>query len=172
MAIVIVPFDKQKHDSSEFDCGNSKLNRYLKEQAGQDIRCHYASLFAAVESDTGKVRGFYTLSSTSVNVGLLPGDLQKKLPKYPHVPGIRIGRLAVDLTAQRQQLGTALVANAILRSVNNVAEWALMEVDAKDERSFSFYKKIGFTALQDDRLHLFIMRSKLMDFIRSDNSPE
>jgi len=167
MSIIIVPFDKRKHDGSEFDCGNSKLNRYLKEQAGQDMRSHYASLFVAVEEDSGKVKGFYTLSSTSVNVNLLPLDLQKKLPKYPHVPGIRIGRLAVDLTAQGKRLGIALVANAILRSINNVAEWALIEVDAKDERAFAFYKKIGFTALQDDEFHLFIMRTKLSDFIRN-----
>jgi len=167
MSIVIIPFDKRKHDCSEFDCGNPKLNRYLKEQAGQDMRSHYASLFVAVEEGDGKVKGFYTLSSTSVNVGLLPIDLQKKLPRYPHVPGIRIGRLAVDLTSQGERLGTALVANAILRSVNNVAEWALMEVDAKDERALAFYKKIGFTALRDDKFHLFIMRTKLMDFIKN-----
>ena len=167
MSIVIVPFDKQKHDCSEFDCGNLKLNRYLKEQAGQDIRSHYASLFVAVEEGSGKVKGFYTLSSTSVNVSLLPIALQNKLPKYPHVPGIRIGRLAVDLAAQGKRLGTALVANAILRSINNVAEWALIEVDVKDESALTFYKKFGFTSLQDDKLHLFIMRTKLSDFIRN-----
>jgi ribosomal protein S18 acetylase RimI-like enzyme len=139
MSAVIVPFDKQKHNCAEFDCGNPKLNRYLKEQAGQDMRSHYASLFVTVEDGTGKVLGFYTLSSTSVSVDLLPIELQRKLPKYPYVPGIRIGRLAVDSTAQGQKLGTGLVANAIIRSISNVAEWALMEVDAKDEAAFVYW---------------------------------
>jgi len=42
-----------------------------------------------------------------------------------------------------------------------------MEVDAKDERAASFYRKIEFSALNDNTRHLFIMRTKLAEFIQS-----
>jgi ribosomal protein S18 acetylase RimI-like enzyme len=164
MPVVVVPFDAQKHDFDAFDCGEAMLNRYLREQAGQDMRRHYAALFVAVDK-SGGVNGFYTLSSTSIALDMLPEKIRKRLPKYPHVPGIRLGRLAVDVSMQRQRIGTELIANAALRSLNNVAAWAVMVVDAKNERAVAFYGKIGFAKLADDERHLFIMRSKLTDFI-------
>jgi ribosomal protein S18 acetylase RimI-like enzyme len=166
MPAVITPFDKKIHDCSGFDCGDAALNRYLKEQAGQDMRRHYAALFIAVEEKSGKVAGYYTLSSNSIDLSAVPLKLQRKLPKYPNVPAVRLGRLAVDKSAQGRGLGTSLVANAAVRSMSNVADWAMMVVDAKNERAFAFYEKIGFAKLNDDGRHLFIMRSKLAEFIR------
>ncbi|MDR0649031.1 MAG: GNAT family N-acetyltransferase [Synergistaceae bacterium] len=81
------------------------------------------------------------------------------------IPGIRIGRLAVDVSAQGCGIGVSLVANAAIRSLSNVADWAVLEVDAKDERAAAFYRKLGFCRLADDDKHLFIMRSKLDEFI-------
>jgi ribosomal protein S18 acetylase RimI-like enzyme len=167
MAVKIVRFDKRLHDCRGFDCGSLQMNRYLKEQAGQDARRHYAALFVAVREGHLKVVGFYSLSSTSVDLGLVPPESQKKLPKYPKIPGIRIGRLAVDTAEQGRGLGASLVANAAIRSVSNVADWAIMEVDAKDERAAAFYRKLGFRGLKDDDKHMFIMRSRIEEFILS-----
>jgi ribosomal protein S18 acetylase RimI-like enzyme len=164
MSFAIIQFDKRLHDYSGFNCGTATLNRYLKEQANQDMRRHYAALFVAVDK-FNKIIGFYTLSSASINLSSLPDELQKKLPKYPQVPSVRLGRLAVDKSMQGQRLGTSLVANAALRSMSNVADWAVMAVDAKNERAVAFYSKIGFSRLNDDNLHLFIMRTKLEKLI-------
>jgi ribosomal protein S18 acetylase RimI-like enzyme len=170
MAIEIVRFDKKVHDYGGFDCGNPQMNRYLKEQAGQDARRHSAALFVAVEEGQLKVLGFYTLSSTNIDLGLVPPELQKKLPRYPKIPGIRIGRLAVDVSAQGCGLGVSLVANAAIRSLNNVADWTIMEIDAKDGRAATFYRKLGFCQLQDDDQHMFIMRSRLEEFLGAHGS--
>jgi ribosomal protein S18 acetylase RimI-like enzyme len=166
MAFKIVSFDRHTHDCRDFDCGNPYLNRYLKEQAGQDMRRHYAALFVAVDDETGGITGFYTLSSTSIDLTSVPPEMQKRLPKYPKIPGIRIGRLAVSVSAQGRGVGTSLLADAAIRSMTNAAEWTVMEVDAKDDNAVNFYRKIGFCPLKDDPRHLFIMRSKLADFLK------
>lgn len=48
----------------------------------------------------GPIVGYYTLSSTSVQLAELPVQTVRKLPRYPLVPATLLGRLAVD---RRQQ---------------------------------------------------------------------
>jgi ribosomal protein S18 acetylase RimI-like enzyme len=161
---VIVPLEKT-FDRTKFDCGNHALNRYIKERATQDIRNYYTVMFVAVNEETQKVIGFYTLSNTGVALSTVPDELKKKLPKYSDIPAIRLGRLAVDKTMQQQGLGSMLLANAIYRSIDNVAAWAMMIVDAKDDKAAQFYKRYGFEEFSDDNLHLFIMRQTLKNFL-------
>jgi ribosomal protein S18 acetylase RimI-like enzyme len=112
----------------------------------------------AVENVTNKVIGYYTLSYTSVNLDDVPIVLRKIFPKYAEAPAIRLGFLAVDITAQRKGVGAQLLADAAIRSVLNVSAWALMVVDAKDNTACAFYRKFGFESLLDDELHLYISR--------------
>jgi len=75
------------HDRTSFLCGNASLDRYLKEQAGQDLRRACASPFVLVSaSGSPSILGYYTLSSYGVDVGDLPADIAKKLPRYPLIP--------------------------------------------------------------------------------------
>ena len=46
-----------------------------------------------------------------------PEALAKKLPRYPSVPTVRMGRLAVDQAFKGQGLGAALLADALRRAV-------------------------------------------------------
>jgi len=156
------------HVKDGFDCGVSELNQYLFRQAGQDVRRRYAALFVAVENATNRIIGYYTLSNTSVDLNDIPPASRKKLPQYKEVPAIRLGRLAVDITAQGQGIGAQLLADAAIRSVLNVSAWVFMTVDAKDNKACAFYKKFGFAPLLDDERHLCISRQNLeASFIRS-----
>lgn len=86
----------------------------------------------------------------------LPGDLAKKLPR--RIPGIRLGRLAVDRSVQGQGLGELLLMDAIGRSrrvLEHVGVHALF-VDAKDERAAAFYRKYGFRPLPGNPLRLVL----------------
>ena len=167
MAFKIVPF-VPGHTREDFNSGISELDRYLKQYAGQDVRRNIATLFVAVKDGTTQILGYYTLSNASVNLDTVPPALLKKLPKYAEVPAIRLGRLAVDRSVQRQGLGTRLLANAVIRSTYNVSAWALMIVNAKDNTACSFYKKFGFESLLDDERHLYISRQDLeTQFLRS-----
>ena len=136
------------HDRAAFDSGSEPLNRYLREQVSQDIRRRVAACFVALAGGQ-RIAGYYTLASASLMLSDLPANLGKKLPRYPTVPAVRMGRLAVDQTFKGQGLGGALLADALDRAARSeIAAYALM-VDAKDEVAAGFYRHHGFIALPD-----------------------
>lgn len=146
---------RPEHDKSVFSCGIEALDAYLRNQASQDVRRKVASCFVATASDN-RVVGYYTLASTSLLFSGLPPAIQKKLPRYPLVPAVRMGRLAVDHTYKGRSLGAALLADGLHRTIaSEIASFALV-VDAKDETAARFYLHHGFIPLPDTPLCLFL----------------
>ena len=112
--------------------------------------------FVAVEQGGGVLAGYYTVASSSVPLTDLPEQVTKKLPRYPSVPAVRMGRLAVDQRFRGKGLGAAMLADALQRSMQaEIAAYALV-VDAKDEQAAAFYRHHGFLAFNDDPLALFL----------------
>jgi ribosomal protein S18 acetylase RimI-like enzyme len=143
------------HDRAVFDSGSEPLNRYLREQVTQDIRRRVAACFVAL-ADGQRIAGYYTLVSASLLLADLPASTRRKLPRYPTVPAVRMGRLAVDQAFKGQGLGGALLADALERAARSkIAAFALM-VDAKDEAAAAFYQHHGFIALPGSTLTLFL----------------
>ena len=135
-----------EHDRGTFSCGVPALDRYLREQAGQDARRRVAAPFVAT-ADGVKVLGFYTLSATSIQLTDIPATLAKKLPRYPRLPATLLGRLATDLSARGIGLGRVLLVDAITRAVRSeIASFALV-LDAKDEAAAAFYERESFIRL-------------------------
>jgi len=150
----IVPLDAAL-DRTTFSCGAEPLNRYLREQVSQDTRRRVAACFVAL-AEGQRIAGYYTLASTSIRLTDLPASTGKKLPRYPTVPAVRMGRLAVDQAFKGRGLGGALLADALTRAVRSeIAAFALV-VDAKDETAAAFYRHHGFLALPDATLTLFL----------------
>lgn len=151
---LVAPLDAE-HDRTTFNCDSAPLNRYLREQVTQDVRRRVAACFVAL-ADGNRIAGYYTLASASLLLGNLPASISKKLPRYPTVPAVRMGRLAVDQAYKGQGLGGALLADALDRAARSeIAAYALM-VDAKDEAAAAFYQYHGFIALPDLPLTLFL----------------
>lgn len=143
------------HDRAAFNSGSEPLDRYLREQVTQDVRRRVAACFVAL-ADGQTIAGYYTLASASLLLADLPASTGKKLPRYPTVPAVRMGRLAVDQIFKGQGLGGALLADALNRAARSeIAAYALM-VDAKDETATAFYRHHGFIALPDSTLTLFL----------------
>lgn len=143
-----------QHDRSRFDSGVETLDRYFRTQAGQDVRKHIAACFVLVLPDKA-IGGYYTLSSTAVNLTELPAELVRKLPRYPLVPATLIGRLAVDRRQQGKGYGRFLLADALYRAARSeIASFAVI-VDAKDENARRFYERESFLPLQDQPMKLF-----------------
>ena len=112
-------------------------------------------MFVALAAD-GRIVGYYTLASAGVLLADLPDRVSKKLPRYPLVPTVRLGRLAVDRTCQGQGLGGALLADALDRAIRSeVAVWAMV-VDAKDEAATAFYRHHGFIEFPSSPRKLFL----------------
>lgn len=144
------------HDRSRFVSGSLPLDRYLREQASQDIKRRIATCFVAVDIQTQDVVGFYTLTATSVTMDSLSPELVRKLPRYPVVPAALLGRLAVAASAQGRGLGAALLADALLRVARVEMGVYAMLVDAKDEAAQRFYEKHGFTLLAGEARRLVL----------------
>src|ERR1700733_5126879 len=105
----------EEHERSLFRCGEDALDRYFQTQATQDIRRRIANCFVAVESETSQVAAYYTISAASIPLTDLPSADTRRLPRYPPVPAVRIGRLAVDQRFQGRGLGAGLLADAASR---------------------------------------------------------
>lgn len=153
------PFRVRALDSGDdrtwFSCGTSSLDHYFQQQVTQDIRRRVTACFVAV-TDENRIAGFYTLATASALLTDLPASVAKKLPRYPSVPTIRMGRLAVDEIFKGMGLGSALLADALDRSSRSeIAAFALV-VDAKDEQAVRFYQHHGFVLLPDTLMTLFL----------------
>lgn len=145
-----------RHDRKAFECGEEALDRYFQRQVTQDIRRRITSGFVAVESATDRVAAFYTLASASIPLSDLPPDLVERLPRYPVVPAVRIGRLAVDRRFHGRGLGGALLADAVRRTLQApLAAFALL-VDAKNDQAAAFYQHHGFRILASQPRILFL----------------
>lgn len=70
--------------------------------------------YVAFEVDVpNMVIGFHTLTTSSIAKALLPGDLGRRLPPYPHIPVVLLARLAVDRRFQGRGVGQQLLAHAL-----------------------------------------------------------
>jgi len=144
------------HDRENFACGTEPLDRYLTSQVTQDVRRHVTNCFVAVEVETGIIAGYYTVAAASIPTPDLPEVIIKKLPRYPSLPAIRVGRLAIDLRFQGKGLGGALLADAAARGLRAEAAAFAMLVEAKDDAAVAFYEHHGFERLASQPRSLFL----------------
>jgi hypothetical protein len=104
----------QKHDKlrAAFSCGAESLDRYLKQQAGQDAKRRAAVPYVLVSTDN-RIAGYYTLSSDNIRADDLPSEIVKqvKLPRCPVIGATLIGRLARDLSFRGQGVGELLLVD-------------------------------------------------------------
>lgn len=137
-----------QHDRGVFDCGVSILNDYLTKYAKQDVKRKASAVFVLVHrADPTRVIGFYTLCATSVLLSELPEAMTKKLPRYPEIPAVLLGRLARDI--HFPGMGELLLSDAIARCVRVASDIAasLIVVDSKGDAATRFYEKFGFLSL-------------------------
>lgn len=142
------------HSREDFECGQLVLGDYLKKQANQDIKKRLSACFviAINEGSVNKVKGYYTLSNTSLSRELIPADLQKKFPQaYDTIPATLLGRLARDKSLIGQGHGEKLLIDALYRShlaSKELGSFAVF-VDPIDTNAEVFYASYGFKKLPD-----------------------
>lgn len=154
---------EKKHNKDEFTCGAEVLDRYLQTQAGQDIKKNVAVTYVLTSESSEEILGYYTLSSIGISSGELPPELVKKLPRYPILPGVLLGRLAVSESVQGRKIGVHLLMDALKRSlaVSNQIGIVAVIVDAKDKKAVAFYKHFGFIELPENSYRLFLPLSTI-----------
>jgi GNAT superfamily N-acetyltransferase len=147
------------HDRAAFSCGNAALDRYIREQASQDVKRGLAAVFVITAKDAPKaIAAYYTLSSRELKIRQLPADIAKKAGRYGYVGVTLLGRMAVDEKCKGTGLGALTLIDALAKSLTasrNVASWAVF-VEAIDDDAASFYRKFGFIELPEDKRKLFL----------------
>ena len=148
----------RQHDRARFDCGEDALNEYLRRYARQNHASGGAKCFvASTAADPERIIGYYTLSPASVEYSRTPTLVKKGLGRYD-VPVFRLGRLAVDISAQRRGMGGALLvcaAKRCIRAATEVGGVALL-IDAKSARAARWYEGFGALAMLDAPLSLVL----------------
>jgi ribosomal protein S18 acetylase RimI-like enzyme len=143
------------HDRRVFSCGVAELDRYFQQQVTQDIRRRITNCFVAITEDDA-IAGYYTLASGSIPITELPEEPAKRLPRYPSLPAVRIGRLAVDAKFRGQGFGRLLLWDAAARALRAEQANFTLLVDAKDDAAVAFYQHYGFVAFATAPRVLFL----------------
>lgn len=144
------------HARAGFSCGVEALDRYLAQQAAQDVRRRVSACYVAVDLASERIAGYYTLAAASVPLSGLSEDLARLVPRYPMVPVARLGRLAVDLGYRGRKLGAALLADAALRGLRSEVGMFALVVDAKDDIAAGFDRHHGFQPLGGNARQLIV----------------
>ena len=142
----------KKHNRKEFDCGKELLNKYLKAQAGQDIKRKLSACFVLADKETACIQGYYTLSNNSIPLSCFPESIKRRLPpSYGSIPTTLLGRLAVDKNFTGKGLGKILLIDALKRSYElskEIGSYAVV-VDPTDREAELFYERYDFINLPD-----------------------
>lgn len=147
---------RRDHVVDDFDCGCDELNRFLKYYAWQNQQAHASITYVGLVGDT--VVGFHTLAVGQVTYQDAPRRLAKGLARHP-IPLMLLARLAVDHRWQGRHIGSALLKDAMLRTLQaaGIAGIRALAVHAKDEQARQFFEHFNFIPSPTDPLHLFLL---------------
>lgn len=141
------------HNVSEFSCGKSSLDRWLKTRALSNQEKGFTAVLVVHEAN--RVIGYYGLAPTAVVPSTLPRSIRTGQPPDP-IPCLLLGQLAMDQNWIGKGVGTGLLKHALQRCVaaaRLVGGRALL-VNAVDVEAANFWKRRGFIASKDDPLLL------------------
>jgi ribosomal protein S18 acetylase RimI-like enzyme len=144
------------HDRQSFDCGRHELNDWLRQVARQHQEKGLSRTYVAtLENVPDSICGYYALTLTELDNSNLPEAWRKKMPR--RIPGVKLGRLAVDKKFQGKGLGDLLLVDALTRAqrIYREAGGIGLFVDAIDEQAASYYRRFGFESVPDNPLMMF-----------------
>lgn len=145
---------KERHDTSKFDCGISSLNEWIKKRALKNEALGASRTYVICCKNV--IIGYYSLSVGSVEPERVPSSLKRNMPKS--IPIMLLGRLAVDKNYHSQKLGSSLLRDALLRTLQVSQDVGIkaMMVEAISNDAKNFYKKFGFRNSPIEERLLFI----------------
>ena len=146
------------HDTSTFTCAHGSLTAWLQRRALGNAASGASRCYVVCDG-AQRVIGYYALSAGSVASEAAPGRLRRNMPDP--LPVIVLGRMAVDTNWSGKGIGSGLLKDAVLRSIQAadlIGVRALM-CHAIDDSAKAFYLKHGFVASPlEDRMVLVGLR--------------
>lgn len=131
------------HDPSTFSCKHDSLNQWLRRRALANATTGATRTYV-VCAEAQRVVGYYALSAGSLSIDSAPARLRRNMPDP--LPVVVLGRLAVDEAWGGRGVGSGLLKDAVMRSVQAaeiIGACALL-CHAIDDDAKAFYLKHGF----------------------------
>jgi predicted N-acetyltransferase YhbS len=146
------------HILDDFDCGVASLNDWLKRRAVANQRNNASRTY--VVTDEQKVIAYYCLSSGALALSDTPSPIKRNMPDP--VPVAILGRLGVDTTCKGRGLGTALLQDAVLRTMQAAEIVGIrgIVVHAISEEAKQFYQHYGFSSSPTQDMTLILSIKK------------
>jgi len=148
------------HDVSGFECGEPSLDDWLRRRALQNEESGASRTYVVCAGQ--QVVGYYALAVGAVAHVHAPGRIRRNMPDP--IPIMVIGRLAVHKDYQARRIGSALLRDAVLRTLQaaDIAGICAILVHAISERARQFYEERGFMASPMDPMTLMITVSEAL----------
>ncbi len=143
-----------QHNSSAFDSGVLELDLWLTRRALPN-EATGASRTYVVAVDR-RVVGYYALATGAVAQQQATGKARRNMPEPIQV--MVLGRLAVDRAYQRHGLGSALLRDALLRTLSaaSIVGIRAMLLHAMSDDARRFYERAGFASSPVDPMTMMI----------------
>jgi GNAT superfamily N-acetyltransferase len=143
------------HDLTAFACGEPLLDDWLKKRAVRNDQSGASRTY--VVCDGLRVVGYYCLSAGAVSRAEAPKAMRRNLPNP--IPALVLGRLAIDSRFQGLGLGSALLQDAIRRTlqVSVISGVVALLVHAISERAKGFYLSFGFVPCPEQPMTLCLV---------------
>ena len=153
---------QRNHPLESFDCGREALNRFLIRYAFQNQQAGASQTYVALAGEV--VVGYYTLVVGQIDYDDAPERLKKGRARHP-VPIMLLARLATATSCQGKGLGSGLLKDAMLRTLQaaEIAGVRAFAAHAKDDGAKAFYERFDFVPSPGDPYHLF----RLMKDVRA-----
>ena len=154
---------QESHVLEGFDCGHEDLNRFLRRHALANQVIGSSTTFLGFDGTT--LIGYYALAAGAVDRADAPERIKKGLPPYS-IPITLLARLAVDHRWQRQGVGSGLLKDAMLRTLQaaEIVGSRAIVVHAKEEAK-EFYLRFNFIPSPTDPLHLYIALKDVREIV-------
>lgn len=132
----------EHHRRDEFDSGEPSLDDWLKRRAARNQANGSSRTYVVCEGEV--VIGYYCLAAGAIGHAEAPSLMKRNRPDP--VPVLVLGRLAIHQEHHRQGIGTALLNDAIRRSLQaaSIAGVTALLVHAISEQARYFYLSRGF----------------------------
>jgi GNAT superfamily N-acetyltransferase len=140
---------KASHIVESFHCGHPQLDDWLKKRAPAAMDAGTARTLVICRENL-RVVGYFSLAAGSVEHKAAPGSLKRNAPDP--IPVIILARLAVATEEQSKGLGSALLAEALKRTVkaSSIIGARALIVHALDDKAANFYRAHGFQPLSGE----------------------
>jgi GNAT superfamily N-acetyltransferase len=132
------------HQVSDFKCGKNSLDLFIRKYALVNQRADSSQTYIVHVNHV--VLGYYSLVFGSVKQEDAIVSIRDAMPASYPVPVMLFARFAVDKKLQRLGIGTSLLKDAFLRTMeaSEIGGLAAILVDAIDDKMVTFYKNYGF----------------------------